>query len=115
MIECISAVTLDMARALHFYKALGFELTHGGEDAAFSSLRAGKGYLMNLTIRSDGRHQGWWGRMIFYVSDVDALHACVIAAGYHPDTALRDPEWGECFFHVTDPDAHELSFARPLR
>jgi uncharacterized glyoxalase superfamily protein PhnB len=35
----------------------------------------------------------------------------VIAAGYQPDTAPRDAEWGERFFHLTDPDGHELSFA----
>jgi hypothetical protein len=32
-------------------------------------------------------------------------------AGYRPDTAPRDAEWGERFFHLTDPDGHELSFA----
>jgi len=26
----------------------------------------------------------------------------------------RDAAWGERFFHVTDPDGHELSFAEPL-
>jgi hypothetical protein len=31
------------------------------------------------------------------------------------DTAPRDAEWGERFFHLTDPDGHELSFAWPLR
>ena len=117
MIESISAVTLatpDMARALRFYEALGFELIHGGDDASFSSLRAGTSYL-NLTAQPGFRQWGWWGRVIFYVADVDALHARVIASGYQPDTAPRDAEWGERFFHVTDPDGHELSFARPLR
>ncbi len=61
------------------------------------------------------RRWSWWGRVIFYHSDVDALHASVVAAGYRPDTAPRDAEWGERFFHLTDPDGHELSFARPLR
>ena len=56
----------------------------------------------------------WWGRVIFYHSDVDALHARVVAAGYRPDTAPGDAEWGERFFHLTDPDGHELSFAWPL-
>jgi hypothetical protein len=37
------------------------------------------------------------------------------ADGYHPDTAPHDAEWGERFFHITDPDGHELSFAWPLR
>lgn len=116
MIECISAVTLathDMARALRFYEALGFELIHGGDHAAFTSLRAGTSYL-NLAAQADGRQWGWWGRVILYVADVDALHGRLVASGYHPDTAPRDAEWGERYFHVTDPDGHELSFARPL-
>ena len=37
------------------------------------------------------------------------------AAGCQPTTAPRDAEWGERFFHLIDPDGHELSFARPLR
>jgi hypothetical protein len=43
------------------------------------------------------------------------IHASVVAAGYRPDTAPQDAEWGERLFHLTDPDGHELSFAWPLR
>jgi uncharacterized glyoxalase superfamily protein PhnB len=50
--------------------------------------------------------------VIFYHYDVDALHARVVAAGYRPDTAPGDAKWGERFFHLTDPDGHELSFAQ---
>ena len=117
MIEGISAVTLgthEMARAVRFYRALGFELLHGGEESSFTSFRAGASYL-NLIAQPAERRWSWWGRVIFYHSDVDSLHASVIAAGYRPDTAPRDAEWGERFFHVTDPDGHELSFAKPLR
>jgi uncharacterized glyoxalase superfamily protein PhnB len=53
--------------------------------------------------------------VIFYESDVDALYARLVAAGCRPDTSPRDAEWGERFFHLTDPDGHELSFAWPLR
>jgi uncharacterized glyoxalase superfamily protein PhnB len=31
-----------------------------------------------------------------------------VAAGY-AQVAPRDAEWGERFFHLTDPDGHELS------
>ena len=55
------------------------------------------------------------GRVIFYESDVDGLYARLLAAGYRADTTPRDADWGERFFHLTDPDGHELSFARPLR
>ena len=117
MIDSMSAVTLathDMRRAVRFYRMLGFELLYGGEDAAFSSLRAG-GNFVNLIAQPPERQWSWWGRLIFYVSDVDALYSRLVAAGYPPDTAPRDAEWGERFFHLTDPDGHELSFARPLR
>lgn len=117
MIERISAVTLathDMGRAVRFYRMLGFQLLYGGEDAAFSSCRAGANFL-NLIAQPPERRWSWWGRLIFYVSDVDALYSRLVAAGFQPDTVPRDAEWGERFFHLTDPDGHELSFARPLR
>src|SRR5258706_16158181 len=71
--------------------------------------------FLNLVSQPAERNWSWWGRVIFYHSDVDSLYASVIAAGYRPDTAPHDAEWGERFFHVTDPDGHELSFAWPLR
>jgi uncharacterized glyoxalase superfamily protein PhnB len=117
MIESISAVTLgthNMASAVAFYSMLGFEIVHGGDDAAFTSFRAGTSFL-NLIAQPAERNWTWWGRIIFYHSDVDTLYATVIAAGYQPHAAPRDAEWGERFFHLTDPDGHELSFARPLR
>src|SRR5215813_4657255 len=116
MIESLSAVTLatrDMRRAVQFYRILGFQPVYGGEDAAFTSFRAGPNFL-NLIAQPAERDWSWWGRVIFYDSDVDELYARVVAAGYRPDTAPRDAEWGERFFHLTDPDGHELSFAKPL-
>jgi catechol 2,3-dioxygenase-like lactoylglutathione lyase family enzyme len=89
MIESISAITLathDMSRAVRFYRMLGFEVIYGGGDAAFTSFRAGTSYL-NLIAQPAERTWSWWGRVIFYHSDVDSLHASVIAAGYSPDTA----------------------------
>lgn len=117
MIEGISAITLgthDMRRAVQFYSTLGFEVTYGGENAPFTSLRAGTGYL-NLTAEPSERHWSWWGRVIFHVRDVDALYERARMAGYQPLTVPRDAEWGERYFHLVDPDGHELSFARPLR
>lgn len=116
MIQAISAVTLatrDMGRAVRFYRMLGFALAYGGEAAAFTSFRAGGGFL-NLILQPVEQHWSWWGRVIFYESDVDGLYSRLVAAGCCPDTAPRDAEWGERFFHLTDPDGHELSFAWPL-
>jgi hypothetical protein len=94
------------------YRALGFEVLHGGDESSFTSFRAGTSYL-NLIAQPAVRRWSWWGRVIFYVADVDALYDRALAAGYQPASARRDAEWGERFFHLTDPDGHELSFARP--
>ena len=115
-IESISAITLatqDMKRSVYFYEALGFELIYGGADGVFSSLRAGSGFV-NLTMEGSADGWSWWGRVIFHVTDVDEIYAKALAAGFSPDTKPRDAEWGERYFHITDPDSHELSFARLL-
>ncbi len=116
MIESLSAVTLmtsDMARAVGFYEALGFERLYGGEAAEFTSYRAGPGYL-NLAYRAESTAVPLWGRAIFYVRDVDAMYRKAVEAGFEPEFAPRDARWGERYFHLRDPDGHELSFARPL-
>ncbi len=117
VIESISAITLathDMARAVRFYEALGFERLYGGGEADFTSFKAGGGYL-NIIAPPAERAWRWWGRVIFHVSDVDALYRRALDAGFHPEAAPRDAEWGERYFHLTDPDGHELSFARLLK
>jgi catechol 2,3-dioxygenase-like lactoylglutathione lyase family enzyme len=73
----------------------------------------GTSYL-NLIAQLADRQWSWWGRVIFHVADVDGLYARARAAGFSPAMAPRDAEWGERYFHLTDPDGHELSFARPL-
>lgn len=116
MITGISAVTLataDMRRAVEFYRLVGLELLYGGEEAGFTSFRAGGTYL-NLVAQQASAPRSWWGRVVIYESEVDALYARLVAAGCRPLTAPRDASWGERFFHVADPDGHELSFARPL-
>ena len=103
-----------MPRAVRFYRALGFEVVYGGEASPSTGLRAGGGHL-NLACRPAQQRRRRWGRVIFRVADVDALHERALAAGCRPTTTPRDAEWGERFFHLTDPDGHDLSFARPLR
>jgi catechol 2,3-dioxygenase-like lactoylglutathione lyase family enzyme len=115
-IRSISAVTFatpDMARAVRFYEALGFSIAYGSEAAAFTSFRVGTGSL-NLARADDQPPSRGGVRVIFYVDDVDAMYAHVLARGFTPETPPRDAVWGERYFHLTDPDGHALSFARPL-
>ncbi len=114
-IEGLSAITFstqDMQRAVRFYRALGLPLLHGGENEAFTSFALGESFL-NLSTETHGPIS-WWGRVIIYVSDVEAMYHKVLATGVTPAFTPRDAPWNERYFHVTDPDGHELSFARPL-
>lgn len=115
-VESISAVTFrvrDMRASVQFYRdVLGMDLVYGGEDAGFSSLRA-KGaddLILNL---EQGRSVTGWGRMIFYVADVHAFWEYLRGKGFNPESP-RDASWGERYFHMPDPDGHEVSFACPI-
>jgi len=117
MLEKISAVTLRVASMLtsvRFYRdLLGMQVIYGGEDSYFSSLRTKNGTdpILNL---EQGKPASQWGRLIFYVSDVDSFWAYLNERGLRPEPP-RDASWGERYFHMADPDGHELSFAHPLR
>ena len=115
-VQQISAVTLavrDMARSVDFYaNKVGLKLLYGGGGASFSSFRIGAGYL-NLTLAPEA-NPAWWGRLIFYVDDVDAMYRRLVDAGLETSTTPEDATWGERYFHINDPDAHELSFAKRL-
>jgi uncharacterized glyoxalase superfamily protein PhnB len=115
MISYVSAVTVavrDMPEAVAFYVTLGFDVVYGGAEATFSSLRSGDAYV-NLILQPDYTPV-WWGRIIFHVEDVDALYISITAHGLTPHNPPRDAAWGERFFHITDPNGHELSFAKRL-
>jgi catechol 2,3-dioxygenase-like lactoylglutathione lyase family enzyme len=116
-VEGISAVTLvtaDMATAVSFYLSLGLELVYRGPTARFTSLRAGTGHI-NLELRANqSGPNSRWGRVVLWVDDVDAMYRRVVDAGLTPTASPTDASWGERYFHLHDPDGHELSFARPL-
>jgi catechol 2,3-dioxygenase-like lactoylglutathione lyase family enzyme len=121
-LSAVTLVTDDMDRGVAFYRALGFELRGGAATPSFASFAVGSGFLnlitrerlaMSGTAKGAGGPRGW-GRVILHVSDVDAFHARAVASGLRPHAPPRDAAWGERYFHLTDPDGHELSFARPL-
>lgn len=112
----VSAVTLathDMGAAVRFYRALGFEIRYGGEESAFTSFHCGSQFL-NLTAQPKDRPWSGWGRIVFYVEDVDLFYAHAKDQGLATETVPRDAPWHERYFHMTDPDGHELSFAKPI-
>jgi catechol 2,3-dioxygenase-like lactoylglutathione lyase family enzyme len=117
MVEKISAITFrtaNMQASVQFYRdVLGMELLYGGEGATFTSLQARDADSAILNLEQGERVNGW-GRLIFHVADVDALWRRFDELGFEPEKP-RNASWGERYFHMPDPDGHELSFARPLK
>jgi catechol 2,3-dioxygenase-like lactoylglutathione lyase family enzyme len=117
-IEKISAIALrvmNMKDSVLFYQnVLGMNLLYGGERTTFSSLRASDSASAILNLEQ-GVSMPQWGRLIFHVTDVDAFRAHLRDnKGFDPEIP-RDTSWNERYFHMLDPDGHELSFARPLQ
>src|ERR1700688_2030865 len=95
-IEKISAITfrvLNMKASVQFYP-------NNSESA-----------ILNL---EQGTSVSRWGRLIFHVTDVDAFWIHLKEKGFDPEIP-QDASWGERYFHMLDPDGHELSFAQPLQ
>jgi catechol 2,3-dioxygenase-like lactoylglutathione lyase family enzyme len=115
-VEKISAVTFqvtNMQVSVRFYRdVLGMEVIYGGEQSYFSYAAVERGRVCNPQsgTRSSGKGLG---RLILYVTDVDAFWAHLKESGFDP-ARPQDAARGERYFHMPDPDGHELSFARPL-
>ena len=115
-IDHISAVTvavLDMAESVAFYRKLGLDVTYGGPDAPFTTMRAGPRVIVNLRGVAVTGGGNPWSRVILRVRGVDALYRDLVAKGLGP-TAPRDAEWGERYFELPDPQGVVISFAELL-
>ena len=129
LLRTINALTLctrNMGRSCDFYTKLGLHPTFGGPDADFTTMSAN----VPVTPQNNDLHinlvlapgyvppapqpgvAGGWGRAVVFVEDVDALHAQLAERGVTAPSP-RDAPWGERYFHILDPDGHELSFATP--
>ena len=114
-IDHISGVTLavrDMAESVAFYRKLGFDVSYGGPDAPFTTMRAGQSVVNLRQEPTSGG--GAWDRVILRVRGVDALHRDLVGKGLGP-TAPRDAEWGERYFEIPDPQGVVISCAEPIQ
>ncbi len=114
-IDAITLASPDMAEAVAFYRCIGLTIAFGGPDAPFTTMSAGAGYV-NLQHSPDAftGERRPWGRFILHVSDVDATFRALADAGYTADASPSDAPWGERYFHIVDPNGHEVSIARRL-
>ena len=114
-VTSLSAITLsvtNMARSVDFYRStIGLNLLYGGTTDSFTSFQIGSGFLNLISNLNTEIH--WWGRVILHVDQVDEVYNKILISGWPIEDSPRDAPWGERYFHVTDPDGHELSFATP--
>lgn len=122
-LNAITLNTSDMAAAVAFYELIGCSVVFGGADAPFTTMgiddfdQGSATNFINLTTERDDQDgpAAFWGRYIIFVADPDAHHRRLISAGHEPLMAPSNASWNERYFHVRDPDGHEVSLARPLR
>ena len=115
MIKEINAITFftrDMAAACRFYSSLGFECSRGGPEKSFTTMEAGT-VVINLIHKPEYTGH-FFGRLILRVDSADEEHAAVVNHGLQPLFEPRIAHWGEKYFHILDPDGHEISFAEDL-
>ena len=119
----ISAVTLlvsDMKRSVEFYSKIpNFKVVYGGSDNQFTSFLIDDVAKSYLNLKLNETRLPNFGRIIFYVDDVDELFAYmendeIISALGKLESKPKDAVWGERFFHMLDPDGYKLSFATPI-
>jgi len=119
----ISAVTLlisDMKKSVDFYSKIpNFKIVYGGSDSQFTSFLIDDTVKSYLNLKLNKTHSTDFGRIIFYVEDVDKFFIYMqndetISVLGKLESKPQDAEWGERFFHVLDPDGYRLSFAAPI-
>jgi len=113
-ISHISAVTLavlDMAQSVAFYQRVGLDVSYGGPEAPFTTMRAGQS-VINLR-QAPASNGNPWNRVILRVRGVGALQRDLVEKGLAP-TEPQDAEWGERYFELSDPQGIVISFAELL-
>jgi len=103
----------DVARAIAFYRRLGFEQTFADRtrDARYAGIRHGR---CELHLQ---RHDPLeWTYPVdrpttrFVVDDVDALHSAFLKTRIQYLTRPARTPWGTYEFHLQDPDGNGLQF-----
>ncbi len=124
--DVISIVVADMAASLAFYRRLGLDVPAAAdsEPHAEVALPGGMRLLWDTveTIRSfdpswtapTGGHAVGLGFACDSPSEVDKVHAGLVAAGYRSHKDPWDAFWGQRYATIEDPDGNAVDLFAPL-
>jgi catechol 2,3-dioxygenase-like lactoylglutathione lyase family enzyme len=124
--DLIGLVVSDMARALAFYRLLGFDLPPTADTEPHVEYQLSNGLRVawdtEETVRSfdpdwtppTGGHRVGLAFACQDASGVDAAYAEVVAAGHHGYRAPWDAFWGQRYAIVHDPDGNSVELFAPL-
>jgi uncharacterized glyoxalase superfamily protein PhnB len=125
-IEAFSVVVGDMARALAFYRKLGFEFPDGAEseDHVEAQLPGGLRYMLDTEsvmkmfdpewTRPSGGHAVGGAFKCDSPEEVDRVYAELLAAGGSPHKEPWDAFWGQRYAQLKDPDGTVIDLFAPL-
>lgn len=103
----------DLEESRAFYESIGAHFDDGpGQDGIVHATLGG----VRLIFESGpGNLRGGAGYfLLFDVTDADALHAELEAAGCNVQAPPKDEPWGRQF-NVHDPDGYAIAFIGPIR
>jgi uncharacterized glyoxalase superfamily protein PhnB len=124
-LDAFGLVVADMAASLAFYRRLGLPIPDGAQAQPHVEVRLPGGVrLLFDTVETIRSFDPTWtpasggARMSLAVacadpSEVDAVHAELVAAGYRSHLDPFNAVWGQRYASVLDPDGNPVDlFAR---
>jgi uncharacterized glyoxalase superfamily protein PhnB len=123
--DMVGMVVADMAAALRFYRLIGLEIPPGAEAEDHVEVITPNGYRLawdtEALVRSfNPAWQAPSGSRVGLAfkcasaTEVDALYAAVIAAGYRGVKAPWDAFWGQRYAVVDDADGNHVDLFAAL-
>ncbi|GAA0532044.1 VOC family protein [Paractinoplanes ferrugineus] len=120
IINGIGLAVADMATSLNFYSRLGLDIPAGQENEPHAEveLPGGIRLMWDTEAMISSFDPGFTpgekksgSSLAFLCADpaeVDALHADLVAAGYHSHREPWDAEWGQRYAVIHDPDGYTV-------
>jgi catechol 2,3-dioxygenase-like lactoylglutathione lyase family enzyme len=125
-LDVIGIVVSDMAASVAFYRRLGLAFPEGSEQEGHAEAALPNGMRLTLDTEAviESFHTGWRpatgaGRLAvaFRCADpteVDAVYAELVDAGYHGELKPWDAFWGQRYAVVQDPDGNGVDLYAAL-